>query len=639
MSLKYKKVVVLLVVFLLFCLLSIGVMGDLNYRGEEGTQCHWVVREEAVFTPSGVADCSWRGEGEWVIEVVGDNAVIDCQGRTLIGGEGINGIRVWDGVDNVVIRRCTLIDFERPIYLSTASVARLEDNVIEGCGEKGIHIVTGHGSTLLRNTVSNCVNGIEIVGGGVLLEENIIREDEIGLLLSKVHSHEMYNEGTSLKGNVFEKNNVGISAEDGTEIVALEDNRACMNRGNDLLGGNSATNPSPFSSLVSAHNNLFDKIDGYPHPSTVAQFQNNQFLCRNHFCKKEVDSSPGRYHWTYILPDEQELLDSEVRPPAERVGCCRRDQCFHLGVCVNSGPRFNSQFFCENKNLYDCTQLGDVIRELDGEEYVCKNQVWQKCSEISAEICGDIRDSDKDGIADVSDNCPYMTNPGQEDLDNDGVGHGCDNCPRIANPNQEDSDSDTVGDVCDPCIDDGGSNDGDRDGYCDGEHFRAPKVGARDNCPKRTNAPQADWDRDGIGDLCDICPYDGDASHQRKIDCRPLDQDNDGTADADDNCLNTANEYQRDFDKDGQGDACDLDDDSDGVDDVQDLCLTADGAGKRMNALVKTNGCLIGDANNDGCVNFIDIFSFGRDVKSAAVHPGLVALQAPKMQKTVNFWC
>ena len=59
-------------------------------------------------------------------------------------------------------------------------------------------------------------------------------------------------------------------------------------------------------------------------------------------------------------------------------------------------------------------------------------------------------DSDGDGIANVSDNCPLVANVDQTDTDGDGVGDACDNCPDNANPDQLDTDGDTIGDICDP---------------------------------------------------------------------------------------------------------------------------------------------------------------------------------------------
>lgn len=52
-------------------------------------------------------------------------------------------------------------------------------------------------------------------------------------------------------------------------------------------------------------------------------------------------------------------------------------------------------------------------------------------------------DSDGDGVADVSDNCPVIANAGQEDCDNNGIGDACDAIV--------DTDGDRVPDDCDPC--------------------------------------------------------------------------------------------------------------------------------------------------------------------------------------------
>jgi len=74
----------------------------------------------------------------------------------------------------------------------------------------------------------------------------------------------------------------------------------------------------------------------------------------------------------------------------------------------------------------------------------------------------DQRDTDKDGLGDVCDNCTELSNNDQADLDGDRIGDACDddvdgdgiknaddNCPLIYNPNQADADGDGVGDKCD----------------------------------------------------------------------------------------------------------------------------------------------------------------------------------------------
>ncbi|CAB3257252.1 unnamed protein product [Arctia plantaginis] len=173
-------------------------------------------------------------------------------------------------------------------------------------------------------------------------------------------------------------------------------------------------------------------------------------------------------------------------------------------------------------------------------------------------------DADGDGIPNLPDNCPLTPNPDQLDRDEDRSdkrGDACDNCPRKYNPGQEDTDGDSIGDACDPDID----NDNIPNGI--------------DNCPRRFNPLQEDLDRDGIGDACDNCPRirnpeqeDADRDSVGDACDSDVDRDTDGIQDSIDNCPTVPNSDQQDVDEDGKGDACDDDDDGDGIPDVEDNC-------------------------------------------------------------------
>lgn len=148
-------------------------------------------------------------------------------------------------------------------------------------------------------------------------------------------------------------------------------------------------------------------------------------------------------------------------------------------------------------------------------------------------------DMDSDGITNINDNCPSVSNSAQTDSDSDGDGDACDNCPATANADQRDVDADGKGDECDNCPAHANASqtDGDSDGRGD----------VCDNCPSQSNANQADADGDAIGDLCDMCPNDF-----------RNDGDTDGFCADVDNCPAVYNPGQEDADFDGIGDVCEI---------------------------------------------------------------------------------
>jgi hypothetical protein len=125
-------------------------------------------------------------------------------------------------------------------------------------------------------------------------------------------------------------------------------------------------------------------------------------------------------------------------------------------------------------------------------------------------------------------------------------GSTIDNCPDVSNPAQADLDRDGIGDACD--LDDDG------DAVFD----------VVDNCPARSNVDQLDADSDQIGDACDNCPTVSNPGQENG--------DTDSLGDACDNCPTVSNPGQENADGDPAGDACDPDDDNDTVTDVADNC-------------------------------------------------------------------
>jgi hypothetical protein len=152
-----------------------------------------------------------------------------------------------------------------------------------------------------------------------------------------------------------------------------------------------------------------------------------------------------------------------------------------------------------------------------------------------------VADFDKDGAEEEfgSDNCPFISNPGQEDADGDKIGDACDDCPNDATntcnddtppppppPTAADSDDDGVPDEDDLCPDTARGASVDEDG-CSNDQMDDDFDGienGKDNCKKEPNPEQEDDDFDGVGNLCDNCKNDDNPQQE--------DNNDDGFGDA-----------------------------------------------------------------------------------------------------------
>jgi hypothetical protein len=234
-----------------------------------------------------------------------------------------------------------------------------------------------------------------------------------------------------------------------------------------------------------------------------------------------------------VAPNEEMVYTLEVEDPAQELDTVTVELLQGpQGAWLEGGVlRWAAQGASQGQEV-------EFILEARDEEGAASQQRWT----LTVDRAG----RDGDGVPDVDDNCPDLSNADQADLDNDGLGDACD--------------ADIDGDGLDAAQEaaqgtDPRRADSDSDGLDDGEEVE-----------RGTHPRQVDSDQDGVSD--------GDEVANRT---NPLDEDTDGDT-LDDGTERSLGTNPREADTDGDGlddakeqrlgtDPLDKDTDGDGVSD------------------------------------------------------------------------
>lgn len=220
---------------------------------------------------------------------------------------------------------------------------------------------------------------------------------------------------------------------------------------------------------------------------------------------------------------------------------CSEDDTVTYGTKINEDQEEVEVIFCENNSTkYITSTLPREQRHFieyafvpsvdsDGDGHVDSRDKCPQIADLFYKKTGIsnyiFADDDEDGLGMICDNCPFVANPDQSDFDGDGIGDACDVCAGVV-PDTACCNSDLdCGEVkggqqrknfCVPVADNvnvsGIYSLGNYDctgfaGRCTGplDDDKDGVVNNCDNCPLDPNLNQFDWNKNGVGDVCESC--------------------------------------------------------------------------------------------------------------------------------------
>lgn len=263
-----------------------------------------------------------------------DNIVLDCNGHTITGTGGGNGIYASSRT-NLTIKNCVLKMFSIGLYLGSVSNSNLINNTANNNQERGIAFYWSSNNNLTQNTASsNNYAGIylEWSSGNILTNNTENNNNQWGINL-------YYGAYNNLTNNKVNANSYGIGLSSGSNNNILTDNSACSRGSQDIYlagdaTGNSGDNICNSSKIIDDDSNTITCSRLCPPCALYGDDEDNDGICGN------VDNCPTVPNPNQVDSDtyvtEINFTHTDYGPEQD---CIEPDVCLFRN---SNGPIYNT---------------------------------------------------------------------------------------------------------------------------------------------------------------------------------------------------------------------------------------------------------------------------------------------------------